>query len=399
MLNQMGDGGPFVFKEWDEAVASMAMCEEATFVFSVGATQRAKMPFVACRQAPPGTVLVVEVGLINVKREGGRKQEVNDFLTAKFVAEKRQEKLDRLDEQKFMRLREKHDRREKIDSVMKLISAKLGDQNDDAMAAQKDTADAGLDGVGTKVAGPDAAAGALPATCQGGAATGSAAGVSCSNDDADEWEEEEEPQVDYEGLGEGDDFFFPDGEECAPLNLPSCFDDDEEDVSSSSRPLPSAEPPAAAANGEGVPHFEAGADLERRARTQPAFVASNAFDGARAGYVFQKGSEGLGYYLDKAAAQAPWGEDAGSGALGAAPWDVSDPSALASSKPALSAPPKRANDPWAAVDSVDTSETRKRDQEAADRFAAAATKDAANSAMKALAAKRAAAAKKASSAA
>ena len=51
------------------------------------------------------------------------------------------------------------------------------------------------------------------------------------------------------------------------------------------------------------------------------------------------------------------------------------------------------------MDSVDTSETRKRDQEAADRFAAAATKDAANSAMKALAAKRAAAAKKASSAA
>ena len=76
MLNQMGDGGPFVFKEWDEAVASMAMCEEATFVFSVGATQRAMMPFVASRKAPPGTVLVVEVGLINVKRDGGRRQEV-----------------------------------------------------------------------------------------------------------------------------------------------------------------------------------------------------------------------------------------------------------------------------------------------------------------------------------
>ena len=76
MLNQMGDGGPFVFKEWDEAVGSMAMCEEATFVFSVGACQRAMMPFVACRKAPPGTVLVVEVGLINVKRESGRRQEV-----------------------------------------------------------------------------------------------------------------------------------------------------------------------------------------------------------------------------------------------------------------------------------------------------------------------------------
>ena len=107
MLNQMGDGGPFVFKEWDEAVASMAMCEEATFVFSKGATQRAMMPYVGCRKAPPGTVLVVEVGLINVKRDGGRRQEVNDFLTAKFVAERRQQKLDRLDEQKFMRLRMK----------------------------------------------------------------------------------------------------------------------------------------------------------------------------------------------------------------------------------------------------------------------------------------------------
>lgn len=85
----------------------MAMCEEATFVFSVGATQRAMMPFVACRKAPPGTVLVVEVGLINVKRDGGRRQEVNEFLTAKFVAERRQQKLDRLDEQKFMRLRMK----------------------------------------------------------------------------------------------------------------------------------------------------------------------------------------------------------------------------------------------------------------------------------------------------
>ena len=233
MLNVMGDGGPFASREWDEAVASMAMCEEATFVFSVGATQRAMMPFVACRKAPPGTVLVVEVGLINVKRDGGRRQEVNDFLTAKFVAEKRQQKLDRLDEQKFMRLREKSDRREKIDSVMRLLSAKLSEQTDDAMAAQKDTADAGLDsagtpearddaadGVGTKVAGPDAAAGALPAASQGarqgGAATGSAAGGGGGNDDADEWEEEA-PQVDYEGLCEGcegDDFFAPDGEEC-----------------------------------------------------------------------------------------------------------------------------------------------------------------------------------------
>ena len=107
----MGDGGP-VMPEWDEAVASMAMCEEATFVFSVsrraaaapdppacrprrrrprrlpppvppaqvGAASRMQMPFVGARKAPPGTVVVIEVGLIDVKRENGRKREVNDYL-------------------------------------------------------------------------------------------------------------------------------------------------------------------------------------------------------------------------------------------------------------------------------------------------------------------------------
>ena len=40
MLNVMGDGGPLVSPEWDEAVASMAICEEATIVFSVGAAAR-----------------------------------------------------------------------------------------------------------------------------------------------------------------------------------------------------------------------------------------------------------------------------------------------------------------------------------------------------------------------
>ena len=60
MLNQMGDGGPFVFREWDEAVSSMAMCEEATFVFSVNACQRMSMPYVGARKAPPGSVVVIE---------------------------------------------------------------------------------------------------------------------------------------------------------------------------------------------------------------------------------------------------------------------------------------------------------------------------------------------------
>ena len=38
------------------------------------------MPFVGARKAPPGTVVVIEVGLIDVKRENGRKREVNDYL-------------------------------------------------------------------------------------------------------------------------------------------------------------------------------------------------------------------------------------------------------------------------------------------------------------------------------
>ena len=55
MLNVMGDGGPFASREWDEAVASMAICEEATIVFSAGASARMQMPFIGARKAPPRT--------------------------------------------------------------------------------------------------------------------------------------------------------------------------------------------------------------------------------------------------------------------------------------------------------------------------------------------------------
>lgn len=37
----------------------------------------------------------------------------------------------------------------------------------------------------------------------------------------------------------------------------------------------------------------------------PAFVKGSAFSGARPGYVFKKGSQGLGYYLEKSAANLP----------------------------------------------------------------------------------------------
>ena len=210
MLNQMGDGGPFVFKEWDEAVASMAMCEEATFVFSVGATQRAMMPFVACRKAPPGTVLVVEVGLINVKRDGGRRQEVNDFLTQKFVAEARQKKLDRLDEQKFMRLRMQADRKDKTDSVMKLLKVNVERQTD-LSEEFKDKADVdaekAADATGEPPATQSGATDATPteddAPRVASAPAAAAKAKKPTKEDAEEWEED--PEEDYEGFGEVDD--------------------------------------------------------------------------------------------------------------------------------------------------------------------------------------------------
>ena len=97
-----------------QAVASMAMCEEATFVFAVKEVQRMMMPFVAARKAPVGTVLVIEVGLTDVRRENGKRREVNDFLFSKFRLESAQKKLDRIEEQKVMRLRERRDRAEKV---------------------------------------------------------------------------------------------------------------------------------------------------------------------------------------------------------------------------------------------------------------------------------------------
>ena len=420
MLNQMGDGGPFVFKEWDEAVAGMAMCEEATFVFSVGATQRAMMPFVACRKAPPGTVLVVEVGLINVKRDGGRRQEVNDFLTAKFVAEKRQQKLDRLDEQKFMRLRMKQDRKDKADSVMKLLKANVSSET---MEEQKDSTndeveEAASGGGGAGGAGggfdlnrcsacsmdePSSAAAAVsaktaaPAPSPKPAATGSPEKLPASavDEDVDVWEEE--PSIDYGGFDEADDFFAQEGDgEAEPLNLPSAFDDDENpfDVSDHTAPGFGDKLPDTFDDGP-IVGFKAVDQVEKQSKTQAPFLAAEAFDGAKAGYVFKMGPNGLGYYVDHAAARAPW-EDYSSdpiahGAIGQAPWDPNntstDPNAPPSSKPSLSAPPKKANDPWAMIDNVDTSDMRAKDQAAADKFTSDANQSAVLQAKKAAAQK------------
>ena len=234
MLNMMGDGGPLVCKAWDEAIASMAMCEEATFVFGVkevrlaspiGAqpctalsehaaggllhvlishraphiqVQRMMMPFVAARRAPPGTILVIEVGLIDVRRDNGRydaaphtqhtapscgfgstprslharvcththtckhalawacvracththlhlhlptltssRREVDDYLWFKTKAEHRQMKLDRIEEQKLMRIRERRERDQRTDTVQRLLKAST-EQRDAELDRQKD---------------------------------------------------------------------------------------------------------------------------------------------------------------------------------------------------------------------------------------------------------------------
>ena len=64
---------------------------------------------------------VRRVGCIDVRWDNMRIREVDAFLTSKFVAEKRQEARDRLQEQKFMRLRERQDRKDKTDMVTRLL--------------------------------------------------------------------------------------------------------------------------------------------------------------------------------------------------------------------------------------------------------------------------------------
>ena len=390
MLNQMGDGGPFVFKEWDEGIASMAMCEEATFVFSVGATQRAMMPFVACRKAPPGTVLVCEVGLINVKRNGGRDQEVNDFLTAKFVAEARQKKLDRLDEQKFMRLRMKQDRADKADVVMKLLKSSIDSTaGADALESQKDSNDFGAEvGANPPAAGGNEEVGGAPQAADSAPASPApkATGHTASpakppasapkDDDVEEWEES--PMHDYEGFGEADDFFALPGDAAEePLNLPSAFDDDDffKDSSAAGKSTGGTASRAVAAE-EAAPRFVAQETMSKR---EP-FIAASTFEGAKQGYVFKKDKMGLGYYVDVAASRAPWMTETDIAGVGdnyaVAPWDATDGGGSAAA-PQLSKPAAKANDPWATVDAVDTSAARVADRIAAQKHELAAAKAAA----------------------
>jgi hypothetical protein len=187
-----------------------------------------QMPFVGARKAPPGTVVVIEVGLIDVKRENGRKREVNDYLwrqvppthhipprlpypaasptchpmspsLQQLKAEKVQQKLDRLEDAKLLRLRERRERQEKSDSVQLLLSGEadaklklLGEQKDTPPPAAAD--DGNGDGDGGEAAG---AAGAVG----GGAAAAAAAGVAVAGaEEVEVWAEA--PAIDYEAFDE-----------------------------------------------------------------------------------------------------------------------------------------------------------------------------------------------------
>ena len=215
MLNVMGDGGPFGSREWDEAVASMAICEEATIVFSAGASARMQMPFIGARKAPPGTVVVAEIGLIDVRRDGGRRREVNEWLTTKFVEERKQKKLDQLEDAKLVRLRDRRDRLEQSDLVQRLLTSDH-EQKLKALGWQKDRDD------------DDDASTPAPASLGGGATDPAANPAANPADAADK--EAAEPSAGGGGGG-GDDDGDKDDD-----------DDEDENDDDDARPLPVGAP-------------------------------------------------------------------------------------------------------------------------------------------------------------
>ena len=239
MLNVMGDGGPLASREWDEAVASMSICEEATIVFSAGASARMQMPFIGARKAPPGTVVVAEIGLIDVRRDGGRRREVNEWLTTKFVEERKQKKLDQLEGAKLVRLRDRRDRLEQSDLVQRLLTSSH-EQKAQALGWQKDRDDDDAPAPASASAGggtTDPAANPADAANKVAAEPSAAAAAAADGDDDDGDKEvwEEEAEIDFEGFeeeeeGEGADAggaawaafdLHHAAADAAPLNLPS----------------------------------------------------------------------------------------------------------------------------------------------------------------------------------
>jgi hypothetical protein len=311
MLNVMGDGGPFGSREWDEAVASMAICEEATIVFSAGASARMQMPFIGARKAPPGTVVVAEIGLIDVRRDGGRRREVNEWLTTKFVEERKQKKLDQLEDAKLVRLRDRRDRLEQSDLVQRLLTSDH-EQKLKALGWQKDRDDdddastpapASLGGGATDPAA-NPAANPADAADKEAAEPSAGGGGGGGDDDGDKEVWEEEAEIDFEGFEEEEEegaggaawaaFDLHHGTaDAAPLNLPS----------------------------------EASA-ADRSPQTADAIATG---------------------------ATPPWG--AGHGAWGMAP-EVAGAAGAAGSEQQPAAAACRPDDPWAAVDSVTVDDSR-----------------------------------------
>ena len=220
------------------------------------------------------------------------------------------------------------------------------------------------------------------------AAAPKAAAKAAPTDDVEEWEEE--PVHDYEAFGEGDDFFALPGDDSeAPLNLPSAFDDlpDEAFFDAAgglkTPTLPSSATASGADSGP-APHFNAQESVAKK----PRFLPAAAFEGAKPGYLFKRGDEGVGYYLDVAVAVAPWESAMPTMGVGnnlaTAPWDVSDPvkggaggGGGGAGGRGISAPTPKANDPWASIDTVDTTSARVADAIAAQKHELAAAKAAA----------------------
>ena len=174
-----------------------------------------------------------------------------------------------------------------------------------------------------------------------------------------------------------------------PLNLPNVLADDVEIESAAAtaaaaRALTSfaeAEAKASATSSAGLPAPPPPARPNPPAAALKPFMAAGTFEGAKAGYVFKRGSLGVGYYRDAEAVALPGDEldSAASGAFGFAPWDPS--AAAAQTTKGLSAPPAAANDLWASIDSVSTRGTVAEDAKTAAKAradAVAAEKAAAN---------------------
>jgi hypothetical protein len=117
---------------------------------------------------------------------------VDDYLWFKNKAEKRQEKMDRIDEQKMMRLRDRRERDERTGAVQKLLMASHQERGAE-LQKQKDSQGEQKQNDGEGELGEEG--------CEAGAAAGGgAAEYEAALADREVWEET--PDVDYEAFEE-----------------------------------------------------------------------------------------------------------------------------------------------------------------------------------------------------